>query len=299
MVRPPRVSASVADASDISCVFAGHSGATITLHGSGVRAYVRKQAADVAHNARLMQQAEKQRLFAAHGMALPRIIGEGIGEDGLAYFDMDYAPGRTVADAVIHAAPIDRGALSRSLGNLLWLFRMRQGGALAPALFHTKIDEIGAKCVTHVQTRPLMAEIWECGARLMACNWEGVPESPCHGDLTLENILLTRKRGVVFIDCDEPFISSWWLDVAKLFQDIRGHWCIRTLYGAAEPAQFVNAVQKLNQLSDDVHELLADDGLLEKLPQLTALNLFRCLPYVKQEEVGYFVCARIQHVLNG
>ncbi|HTO39930.1 MAG TPA: phosphotransferase [Rhizomicrobium sp.] len=284
--------------SDVSCVFAGHSGATITLYGSGVQAYVRKQAADVARNERLMRQAEKQRLLCAHGVALPRVLGEGVGEDKRAFFDMEYVPGRTVADAVIHAAPIDRAALLRSLGNLLWLFQMQQGDALSPALFHAKIDEIGTKCATRMPTNRRMAEIWGCGAKLMAYDWDGVPQSPCHGDLTLENILLTRKRGIVFIDCDEPFASSWWLDVAKLFQDVQGHWCIRTLYGTAEPAQFLNAVQKIDQLSGDLYKLVANDALREKLPQLTALHLFRCLPYVKQEDVVNFVCARIQHVLN-
>ena len=70
---------------------------------------------------------------------------------------------------------------------------------------------------------------------MLARDWDNIPESPCHGDLTLENILLTAGKTVGLIDCDEAFVSSWWLDFGKLFQDIAGHWCLRGLYAAGAP----------------------------------------------------------------
>lgn len=290
-LRPP-------EASDVSCMFTGHSGATVMLHGSGARAYVRKQTGDTANNERLMRQAEKQRLLLVHGMPFPRVLGHGIGEEGLAYFDMDYAPGQTVADAVIHSATIDRAALKRALGNLLWLFRLREGGPLPAELFRAKIEDITRKCVGHRQTVNYINEIREARTRLLAYDWSGVPESPCHGDLTLENILLTKKRDVVFIDCDDPWVSSWWLDIGKLFQDAVGHWCLRDLYREPRPVQFVSALQTLEQIADDCRELASDSAVVSKLPQLMALNLFRCLPYMQREEDTRFVCARIRSVLT-
>jgi aminoglycoside phosphotransferase len=286
------------ETSDVSCVFAGHSGARVTLYGSGARAYVRKLAGTTANNERLMRQAEKQRLLSAHGMPFPRILGHGIDEEGLAYFDMEYAPGRTVADAVTHSAVIDRPAMARALGNLLWLCRLREGDPLPAALFHAKIDEIAAKCAVHDQTFPFMAEIREAHSNLSACDWSDVPQSPCHGDLTLENIILTRKRGVVFIDCDDPWVSSWWLDIAKLFQDTAGHWCLRDLYNDLHSAQLADAQQMLEQIAGDCRNLATDSAIFSRLPQLIALNLFRCLPYVRRAEDARFVCARIRHVMT-
>jgi hypothetical protein len=188
--------------------------------------------------------------------------------------------------------------MTRALANLLWLFRMREGGSLPPELFLAKIDDVVAKCAGHRQTVDLMSEIRESRAQLSACDWDGVPQSPCHGDLTLENILLTRKRGVVFIDCDDPWVSSWWLDIAKLCQDATGHWCLRSLYQVVRPAHFVNALQKLDQIEGDCRGLVAGSSIFSRLPQLIALNLFRCLPYVQREEDARFVCARIRHVMT-
>ncbi len=282
---------------DILHVFAGHSGATVTLHGNGMRAYVRKQAGDVANNDRLMRQAEKQRLLSVHGVPVPCVLGHGLGDEGFAYFDMEYVPGRTVADAVIHSAPVDGPAMMHALSNLLWLLRMSEGSPLPEDLFRTKIEDITRKCAAHSQTVDFMADISEAHMRLLTCDWTGIPQSPCHGDLTLENILLT-KRGIVFIDCDDPWISSWWLDIAKLFQDATGHWCLRNLYRASEPAQFINALQKLEQIAEGCRKLASDSAILSRLPQLIALNLFRCLPYVRCKEDAGFVCRRIRHVMT-
>jgi hypothetical protein len=115
----------------------------------------------------------------------------------------------------------------------------------------------------------------------------------------LENILLTSGGSIAFIDCDEPFASSWWLDFGKLFQDLDGHWCIRGLYGEGG-VNLLNAAQKLDRLGAHFRRLAArlDGSLVQRLPQLAALGLFRALPYAQSNAVRLFVCRRIQHVLG-
>ena len=93
------------------------------------------------------------------------------------------------------------------------------------------------------------------GNELSARDWSAIPESPCHGDLTLENILLHQRRAV-FIDCDETFASSYWLDLSKLFQDVDGHWCLRHLYlDAPAGTAVVNAIGRLHRLATPLRAL--------------------------------------------
>src|SRR5262249_54964150 len=153
---------------------------------------------------------------------------QAIDEAGIASFEMNYIPGRTIADAVLNGGTYDPAAAVKAVERLLRLFVMGMGGALPAELFLNKIRQVAASA----SGKPgLRHAVGNCAQMLMLQDWSGIPESACHGDLTLENILLTAGGSIAFIDCDQAFASSWWLDFGKLFQDLSGHWCIRALYG--------------------------------------------------------------------
>jgi hypothetical protein len=90
------------------------------------------------------------------------------------------------------------------------------------------------------------------------------------------------------------------LDFGKLFQDIRGHWCIRNLSIASLSSELVNASQKLEQLRRPFLSLTStiDVALTARLPQLAALCLLRALPYSQDPAVVAFLCHRICRVLE-
>ncbi len=291
--RPPEASALS------QRILIGHSGASVVLHNRGLHSFVRKTAASTAVSARLKAQADKQHSLWMLGMSFPRLLAQGLDESGRATFDMEYLPGRTVADAVKDAATFDRRALVQAVARMMWLFRECRGAAISAARFLGKIDDI----VVAAAGRPAadLNEIRGCAERLRACDWSDIPESPCHGDLTLENILVAKERGIVFIDCDEPWVSSYWLDLGKLFQDVAGHWCIRGLYDPqASTVRRTNAILKLDRLAPEFRALAAeiDPALPARLPQLAALNLFRVLPYARDDALPRFVCARIDRLLG-
>lgn len=271
-------------------LFHGHSGADVRFHtASGI---VRKTAAAPAVNARLFAQAEKQRRLFMLGLPFPRVLAERLDAEGRAQFDMQYLPGRSIADAVIQAAAFDPATVLKSVERMIWLFAPAAGGALPAHLFRDKIRAIAKDSGDPVK---------EAAARLAACDWTGIPQSPCHGDLTLENMLITTARTIAFIDCDEPWVSSYWLDFGKLFQDIEGHWCIRRLYAPdAPPPARVNAIQKLAPLARGFRDLAAttDMTLPARLPQLAALGLLRAVPYAQGEASVAFICRRIAHLLD-
>ncbi|HEY4274664.1 MAG TPA: phosphotransferase [Rhizomicrobium sp.] len=271
-------------------LFHGHSGATIVFHAS--TGIVRKTAAAPAANARLLAQAEKQRRLFMLGLPFPRVLADRIDADGCAEFDMQYLPGRSLADAVSQAAAFDPAVIVRSVERMMWLFAPYAGSALAADLFHEKIHAVAAKANDAVRA---------AAARLLVLDWSGIPGSPCHGDLTLENMLITTAKTVAFIDCDEAWVSSYWLDFGKLFQDIDGHWCLRRLYEPECPqAQRVNAIQKLEPLRRAFRALAetTDPALPARLPQLAALGLLRAVPYARDETAMAFICRRIATLLD-
>lgn len=280
----------------------GHSGASVVLHTTASHSYVRKTAGDMASNDRLLAQAAKQRDLGRSGIPFPRIFVSGLSETGHAFFDMAYIPGRTVADAVANAASFDVHAILSSVEKMLWLFRSCCGEAIPCEQFRLKIEAIERAAYESSGPDPALSDaILECSARLYGLEWDGIPESPAHGDLTLENIMVAADRRTVFIDCDQPWISSYWLDLGKLFQDCYGHWFLRSLYRSADTTvQLPNAIEKLEKLTTEFRALAEDDEprISERLPQLAALNLFRALPYTDEPQTASFICERIRRVLD-
>jgi aminoglycoside phosphotransferase len=270
--------------------FHGHSGARIVFHAD--KGLVRKTAPMPAANARLKAQAEKQRRLFMLGLPFPRVLAERIDQAGCAEFDMQYLPGRSVADAASQAATLDAAMIAKSVERMMWLLAPHAGAALAARPFHDKIQAVAKTGGEGVR---------QAASRLAALDWSGIPGSPCHGDLTLENMLITTAKTVAFIDCDEPWVSSYWLDFGKLFQDIDGHWCLRRLYDPQSPqAQRVNAIQKLEPLGRAFRALAerTDPALPARLPQLAALGLLRAIPYARDEDAVAFICRRIAHLLD-
>ncbi|MBV9990867.1 MAG: phosphotransferase [Alphaproteobacteria bacterium] len=262
---------------------AGHSGAYVVLHADRARSFVRKTAANPSQNTRLQSQIEKQRHLRRTGIPLPHVLMSGVDADGCAFFDMAYVPGRTLADAVANAMPFALDPVVAAVERMLWLFKCCSGEALDAELFRGKIEAIGKSSEA----------AGVCAERLLARDWRGIPSSLSHGDLTLENIMLGPEQRVVFIDCDAPWVSSWWLDLGKLYQDLHGHWCLRRM---GSGVQRINAIEKLSQL-DALFRPLVEPALMERLPQLAALHLFRALPYAADVETAAFICKRIGKLL--
>ncbi len=280
-------------------VLKGHSGARVVLHSTGSKSFVRKTARDLSSNARLRGQMEKQRQLGQLGIPLPRVSASGEDETGRAYFDMAYVPGLTVAHAVLEAHLFNADVLVSTIERMFWLFQACSGAQIYADRFRQKILDIARHCNGGTAQPSLSQATRRCAEMLLSLDWTGIPSSPSHGDLTLENIMLRGKKTVVFIDCDEAWVSSYWLDFGKLFQDLHGHWCLRNAYRQGGP-QLANATGKLGQLAGRFETLATrnDPALAARLRQLAALNLYRALPYATDAEVASFICARVLRLLE-
>jgi aminoglycoside phosphotransferase len=282
-------------------VLHGYSGARIVLHSDGRDSFVRKTAASAAASARLKAQADKQHALWMFGLPFPKVRAQAIDAAGIGSFDMNYIPGRTVADAVMNGGVFDPAAVVKTVERLMGLFTIQTRGPIAADVFAAKIADVVGCTPDKTADADLLHGVQNCARLLLACDWTNIPETPSHGDLTLENILLTAGKSIAFIDCDDVFASSVWLDFGKLFQDLDGHWCIRALYAPdADPVRRFNAVQKLDQLGLLFRRLAArmDAGLPSRLPQLAALGLLRAIPYARTDALRWFLCGRITRVLG-
>jgi hypothetical protein len=54
-----------------------------------------------------------------------------------------------------------------------------------------------------------------------------LPQSLCHGDFTLENLIYSKDSQFYMIDTVTGPYDSWVFDIAKMRQDFEGHWFIR------------------------------------------------------------------------
>jgi aminoglycoside phosphotransferase len=272
-------------------MLAGHSGAEVALYANGSTSLVRKTARAPAGNDRLLRQSTHQRTLSSAGLPFPRVLGDGLDAEGRAFFEMEYVPARSLATLLCEAAPFDMTVVLAALEKALRFFQLSAGAAIPVAAFHDKLLSIAS-----VEPRAVsLAE--QLGAR----DWSGIPASLSHGDMTLENILLCPSRGIVLIDCDEAFASSWWLDAAKLCQDTAGHWCMRTLYHEQPgSAAWLNARQRMERMNAAVQAMVMrlEPALASRLPQLTALHLLRTLPYTRDEKLKAFTLTRAAALLE-
>jgi aminoglycoside phosphotransferase len=277
----------------------GHSGATLLLFDRGRNGVVRKIAADLAGGARLHRQAALQRSLASYSVPFPHVLEEGFDETGRAYFEMDYVPADNLAAILAAGGRVKLDAIMPALDWVMRFFRLSASEMLPPQKFHAKIDQIVRTCSTRPACSSHESAIANTAARLHALPWERVPSSLSHGDMTLENMLVCPARGLVFIDCDDGFASSYWLDAGKIFQDTIGHWCLRDAYLSGGPGA-IQAVQRLDRMAAALRGLVAsvDPMLALRLPQFAALNLFRTLPYAHDANLAGWVLQRIAYVLN-
>jgi len=114
--------------------------------------------------------------------------------------------------------------------------------------------------------------------RLYSHNWSHIEKSFCHGDLTLENILINNQN-IFFIDLSENFISSYKLDISKLLFDLITGWSNRNLNHIGD-IQIYSL--KKNIIKYILHEYSNKD--LEDIKCLILIDSLRVLSYLKNDK---------------
>jgi aminoglycoside phosphotransferase (APT) family kinase protein len=271
----------------------GFSGAQVYLVTRDHRHwFVRKAAQNPAASARLRAQAAKQRLFSermGHALRTPLILGEGEHE-GRWYFDMELVRGVDGASHLRRASYAEVVAFGDRL--CAYLGEAAAAPPLAPAAAASLFESSYAKVVSvQGRTQGLSPDTL---ARLFLAldRARGASEAPqtfCHGDLTLENIIVADDGSLCVVDLlDSPY-EHYWQDAAKLQQDLAGGW-----YRRAQPAIAPCVLEFLSRRL--VERATALDAAYPRVHfLLVALVFVRILPYTRTEAERAFVVERIDH----
>lgn len=200
----------------------GHSGCKIILiENKGKKPFVRKYSSGVDYNKRLKTQCNKQMKFVSDKIKTPQIYNTGYTEDGIFYFDMEYVQGITLAEYMtMMEVNRVRGMVNDIVNNIVC--KINERNEKASKVFLDKLNDLQNKTAKKNNQFALKAI-----DKLKGYDWSGFTESFCHGDLTLENIIV-RNNQLYLIDFLDSFYNSWLLDIGKLLQDVQTMWSYRS-----------------------------------------------------------------------
>lgn len=99
-----------------------------------------------------------------------------------------------------------------------------------------------------------------------------------HGDLSFDNIIVDKKNNIWLIDYIGTFYPHYWLDIAKLFQDIEGGW-----YELKHKVKLDKS--KINYLTNHLKKRVSifDRDYLKNHNFLMSIIFLRILPYLKSK----------------
>ena len=118
--------------------------------------------------------------------------------------------------------------------------------------------------------------------------------SKCHGDMTLENIIIKNDK-IYFIDFLDSFYDSWFLDIGTLLQDVQVMWSYRFQKDVS-----MNTVLRLIVFRDlliDEIKNVNPEYVLEIYYALLQ-KLIRIYPYTKDELTYNFLNEKTKLVIS-
>jgi hypothetical protein len=263
----------------------GHSGFGVELIGPST---IRKSARG-PQAARLRHQIDKQIAF--HQAAqFERIVAPAIqrveGGDEVFHADMDFI---AADDFVEFLSEAGRDELDDLIDLAIGFIRRNLAACKEADVAEPiaeKLDDLAAKGVS---------ALYIAAARQRTSAQVIVPVGPCHGDLTLSNMLFKGRRLYLidFLDC---FVESPLQDIVKLRQDTAFAWSLH-LYPAEFDATKIRLT--LAYLDRGLVAAFAPEKWYARHYELFQLvNLMRILPYCREPSATQLVTDCLDRLLS-
>lgn len=263
----------------ITTELGGHSGCRILLcEPEDGNPFVRKISKDIDYNKRLINQKQKQENFKASSIKVPLVLADGYTNSGHYYFDMEYIHGNTLAEYIKSIEISKVGEVVRKI--ITGMSETSKDGVVEEERFTNKITELGG------QLFALENDVVNKALGLLKKHdWSLFSGSYCHGDLTLENIII-RNNDVYLIDFLDSFYDCWILDMGTLLQDAQLLWSYRH-----EESLSINTIIRLmvfrDILIDEVKRVLGDEYI--EIYYALLLKVVRIYPYISDEETYIYL----------
>ena len=272
----------------------GHSGCQIYLiEDDDGKTFVRKISKDEDYNERLKAQSEKQASFKGEPVKAPVVLNQGYTEEGLYFFDMEYIQGITLAE-YIKTMEIGKvkGLVESLVSSIIpkrWIKSIPECKSDVLQIFAKKLS--GLRKTLSVHNNPVIDQSLTL---LEAHDWSKLTYSQCHGDMTLENIIVKNDK-LYFIDFLDSFYDSWFLDIGTLLQDVQVMWSYRFQENVS-----MNTVLRLIVFRD----LLIDEiktvnpAYVIEIYYSLLQKLIRIYPYTKDELTYHFLNEKTSLVIE-
>ncbi len=253
----------------------GYSGCRLEIIDNDGNKYVRKKSSGFDYNQRLIEQKRKQSEIQIGSLHNCQVFGDGY-IDGLYYFDMEYINGITLADYMESIELSDIERLVKKLTGHYGLYTDQDEGA--GEVFHNKVISTKQLVFDNPVVEKDNSILLEAIRELEEYPWNCIVSSPCHGDMTLENIL-TNKEGDYLIDFLDSFYDTWLIDAAKLLQDAEYYWSYRSKPMTANLKVRLLVFRDL--CIEHIIKMKNGRALLDSVYHILLLNILRIFPYTK------------------
>lgn len=265
----------------------GYSGCKLDLMTDNNLLFVKKTSNVPQYNMRLKKQLKKQMNFISESIKAPKIYNYNYDENGLFYFDMEFISGKTLAEYTQDILITEIVDFIKCLFKTIY-FTLEKPNPKAQSIFIKKIDDLKIK----LNNRPYLENAFNI---LKNFEWSQIYKSPCHGDLTLENIIITYNKQIYLIDFLDSFYNSWMIDIAKLLQDLELRWSFRNIELTATQSLRIEIAKEA--LIEEILKLGNGKQKLFAIYHLLMLNILRIYPYTTDDKTLYFLNNAIKELI--
>ena len=273
----------------------GNSGCKVELIESADRYIVRKSALSKKSSDNLISQYSLIRSSRISAFRLPHLIScSGIDSERFSY-EMEYISGDTAIGSIINSDGLKMDALLDCIKNHFTrpLQISTVDSTVARALL--KLQSLQGVSSLSEDIEGLLLSTRDYAARdnmlpLATQDSEELADG-LHGDLSLENILITKEGIVYAIDLHRHYLNSILGDLTKILFDVIFYFSLTNNVSLDEPGLAASALRlkrvetMLSQLS--LYRYLVDARIFKPL---VAIECLRVLPYIHD---GDF-CARLE-----
>lgn len=269
----------------------GYSGCELEITEIGGRKCVRKIAADLSYNERLKEQKIKQVKLSIPGFRTCNVLDDGY-IDGHYYFTMEYINGKTLAEEMELMELSELEDVIKCFTDVFCSYRTYDKSA--GQIFENKLIEIETKINERCQGQ-LDESISSAIRLLREYSWDYVINSPCHGDMTMENILIQRGR-LYLIDFLDSFYDSWMIDAAKLLQDAEYMWSYREKERSSNLCVRMTVFRDL--LTDAILDMPEGKCILDTVYHIVLMNFLRIIPYANSSFDQRYITDTIKLIMT-
>lgn len=267
----------------------GYSGCAISLMQDRDVVFVRKISSSIEYNARLSQQCQKQKNFSSQFLKAPKVLNSGTTNDGKFFFDMEYIKGVTLAKFI---ETIDSASIQNLVDIISNSIRAQKQNILNSSIQTQKIFQNKISSLREETKKMDDLSLSKALEKLSEKDWSHFENTFCHGDLTLENIIVSNGQ-LYLIDFLDSFYDCWLLDIGKLLQDLQCMWSYRKDGGPSQNAKIRLLIFRKLLLQS----LCSSEDVLVDSYYALLLHLTRIYPYVKDQETLVFLNQNVNSVL--